>query len=348
MYTASYKKVRFIFRTPGGTSRGVLYDKDSYFIVLSDKNHRDKFGVGEASLLPGLSIDAHSGFEEKIQDVCSNIDNYINNYQTLLKAYPSIQFALETALLDMKHDASCLLFPSDFTEGKQGISINGLIWMGEISFMQKQIREKIAEGFSCLKLKIGALDFDDELRLLQQIRAKYSKESIELRVDANGAFSLKDAHRKLEALSKLDIHSIEQPIKAGQWDAMRKLCENTPLPIALDEELIGVSDKQELLQYIHPQYIILKPSLLGGLAQSREWIDLAEARNIDWWLTSALESNIGLNAIAQWTYTQNNPLPQGLGTGKVFTNNFDSPLAIESGHLVYRNTNRWELDSLCP
>ncbi|MDP5061772.1 MAG: o-succinylbenzoate synthase, partial [Maribacter sp.] len=245
------------------------------------------------------------------------------------------------------------LFESTFLSNQKPISINGLVWMGDKEFMYRQIEEKLKDGFSCIKMKIGAIDFDTEIALLKSIRERYSKEAIELRVDANGAFSPQEALSKLETLSKLDLHSIEQPIKQGQAEEMKKLCSNTPLPIALDEELIGVVDvakKQELLLSIKPQYIILKPSLVGGFAGSDEWISIAEKNNIEWWVTSALESNIGLNAIAQWTATLGNEMPQGLGTGSLFTNNMESPLEVNQGGLFYNSSKKWNtnlIESLC-
>jgi L-alanine-DL-glutamate epimerase-like enolase superfamily enzyme len=238
------------------------------------------------------------------------------------------------------------LFPSDFTKGKDSIPINGLIWMGDPVFMKQQIKDKLASGFSCIKLKIGAIDFDNELELIKSIRNEFDAKTIEIRVDANGAFKPNEALEKLKRLSDYNLHSIEQPIRQGQVGDMAQLCSETPLPIALDEELIGVfsvTEKQFLLQTIKPQYIILKPTLVGGFKGSQEWIALAESNQIGWWVTSALESNIGLNAIAQWTYTLESQLPQGLGTGGLFTNNIQSPLVVDSGQLVYDLKTKWNL-----
>jgi O-succinylbenzoate synthase len=253
-----------------------------------------------------------------------------------LKSYPSIQFGVEQAFLSLETQEEGVFFPSAFTQGKEAIPINGLIWMGDKEFMQQQIREKLSQGFRCIKMKIGAIDFETEYALLKGIRQQFTPSEIELRVDANGAFSPMDALEKLKRLSDLQIHSIEQPIRAGQYEAMARLCETSPLPIALDEELIGVacpSRKEEILQWIKPAYIILKPSLIGGYRGSEEWIALAKKENIGWWVTSALEGNIGLSAIAQWTYTLENPLPQGLGTGSLYTNNFPSSLQVKNGKL---------------
>jgi len=239
------------------------------------------------------------------------------------------------------------LFPSEFTKGEKSIPINGLVWMGTKEFMKIQIKEKISSGFSCIKMKIGAIDFDTELELLTSIRKEFSSKDIELRVDANGAFTPKEALEKLKHLSALEIHSIEQPIKQGQFEEMALLCEQTPLPIALDEELIGVfseTKKEEILQIIQPQFIILKPSLIGGFQGSTEWIEKAIKYNVSWWITSALESNVGLNAIAQFTYTLQNKMPQGLGTGGLYANNFEAPLEIEKGNLHYNNLKKWNFN----
>ena len=252
--------------------------------------------------------------------------------------HPSIIFGIEQALLNLEHQGE-LYFPSDFTEGKDSIKINGLIWMGDADYMQSQIEEKLDLGFSCIKLKIG-VDWNSEKKVIKSLRQKFPKEKIELRVDANGAFSPKQAKVVLQELAELDIHSIEQPIQAGNWKAMAELCHSTPTPIALDEELIGVlnyESKKTLIKEIKPQYIILKPALVGGFSGSDEWIQLAEQNNIGWWITSALESNIGLNAIAQYTYTKNNPMPQGLGTGGLFTNNFETSLYLEGENLWFSN-----------
>ena len=262
-----------------------------------------------------------------------------------LIAYPSIQFGLEQALSSFQSEDTFSLFPSKFTRGEDAISINGLIWMGDKSFMEKQIKEKLATGFTTIKLKIGAIDFKAELNLLKAIRTEFSTDEIELRVDANGAFTPEDALEKLKHLSDLELHSIEQPIKAGQIEEMAKLCSVTPLPIALDEELIGVlhiADKERLIEKIKPQFIILKPSLIGGFNGSDQWIKIAEEQQIGWWITSALESNIGLNAIAQYTYMKHTNIPQGLGTGGLFTNNITSPLLVKNGALHYSQIQNWE------
>jgi o-succinylbenzoate synthase len=341
MLQTKIHKHTLIFKQASGTSRGVLHTKNSWIIELFDDANPTVIGKGEASIIENLSPDWNANYENQLQEICKNVNEHIASNFSKIHDFPSIRFALESALLDLKNGGKEIYFPSEFTEGKKSISINGLIWMGSKEFMEQQIREKIEAGYSCIKLKIGAIDFETELDLLKSIRAKFSKTEIELRVDANGAFSLEDAPKKLDLLSKFDLHSIEQPIKQGQFDAMKKLCASTPLPIALDEELIGVNlldKKSELLSFIKPQYIILKPSLVGGFQSSDEWISIAEKNKIAWWITSALESNIGLNAIAQYTFTKNNPMPQGLGTGQLYTNNFPSGLTIEKGRLSLRNS----------
>ncbi|MGB8705686.1 MAG: o-succinylbenzoate synthase [Gillisia sp.] len=342
--TATYKKHILNFKRPSGTSRGVLTSKESWFIILKNQ---DKTGIGECGILRSLSIDDRPDYEEKLKWTCANIELGPVVLWEKLKEFPSIQFGVEMAFKSLASEAPFLLFPSDFTSGVEGIPINGLVWMGEKSFMKEQISSKLKEGFKCIKLKIGAIDFEAELDLLNSIRREFSSEEVELRVDANGAFSPSEALEKLKRLSEYDLHSIEQPIKQRQVDVMAKLCEKTPVPIALDEELIGVVDpaaKQQLLQQINPQYIIFKPSLIGGYRGTKEWQKLADKMEIGWWITSALESNIGLNAISQWTYIQHSDLPQGLGTGGLYTNNFKSPLQIEKGEIWYNPGNHWEVN----
>ncbi|MCF8367496.1 MAG: o-succinylbenzoate synthase [Bacteroidales bacterium] len=347
MLHAELKKYTLKFKFPAGTSRGVLTEKETWFIILRDET--GKTGIGECGLLKGLSIDDRPDYKSKLGQVCKEIKGAQSINPTQWNDYPSIRFGLEMALSDHNSKKERVLFPSDFTNGKNSILINGLVWMGDFDFMQKQITYKIDNGFKCIKLKIGAIDFEKEIELIKLIRNEFSKKDIELRVDANGAFRFQDAIEKLKRLSDFDLHSIEQPIKQGQWEEMAKLCEVTPLPIALDEELIGIFDKkkkEEFLDQINPHYIILKPSLLGGFAASEEWINLAEKREIGWWVTSALESNIGLNAIAQWTYTLGNKMPQGLGTGQLYTNNFTSPLFIHEGRLNYGIDKYWNLNPI--
>lgn len=341
---ASFKKYTLQFKQPSGTSRGVLKTKDTYFLFL-EKN--GKVGIGECALFRGLSVDDRPDYEEKLQWVCEALSN--NNFMVLkeLIEFPSIQFGIEQAIISLGAEDRFKLYPSHFTSGKEGILINGLVWMGDEDFMLKQVDEKIAAGFTTIKLKIGALDFNQELQLLKSIRSKYAPKDIEIRVDANGAFTSENALEKLQELSRFIISSIEQPIKPKQWDAMAYLCEHSPIPIALDEELIGifkVQDKIKLIEHIKPRYLILKPSLIGGIAGCNQWIQLVSQHRIGWWITSALESNIGLNAIAQYTFNLGNTLPQGLGTGGLFTNNFESPLQVENGFLWYDNTKSWNVN----
>lgn len=344
--TAKYHKYILEFKRPSGTSRGVMTTKETWFIQLEEDG---KTGVGECGILRGLSIDDRPDYEDKLKWVCENIDSGLETLFSELVELPSIQFGLEMAFKSLESSDQFQLFPSAFTKGFDSIPINGLVWMGSEEFMRTQIKEKIEAGFDCIKLKIGAIDFQTELNILKSIRKEFSKSDIELRVDANGAFSPNDALEKLKRLSEYQLHSIEQPIKPRQFEAMAQLCKVTPLPIALDEELIGIfakEEKQNVLKTINPQYIILKPSLVGGFSGSQQWIDIAEDLNIKWWITSALESNVGLNAIAQWTYNLKNSLPQGLGTGSLFTNNFDSPLIVKNGTLHYDLKQHWKFNLL--
>ena len=342
---ASYTQINLQFKFPAGTSRGVLLHKPSSFLVLEQDGLT---GIGECSTIPDLSIDPMEFYKQKLNEVCKWINDGNNPENIDLSAFPSIAFGLETALLDLKANGSKKLFPSDFTEGKTGIPINGLVWMGDKEFMQKQITEKIAAGYQCIKLKVGALDFETELEIIAGIRRHFSPEEIEIRLDANGGFTPEDALKKLEKLAVYHIHSIEQPIKQGQLDAMADICKHSPIPIVLDEELIGVksADKELIIEKTKPAYIILKPSLLGGFKQSEEWIRLAEKHQAKWWITSALEANIGLNTIAQWTYTLDSALPQGLGTGQLYHNNIPSPLEIRNAKLFYQTKNDWDLSAI--
>lgn len=346
MLKASYKKHILDFKRPSGTSRGVMTQKETWFLILEENG---KIGIGECGILRTLSADDRPDYEEKLQWTCENIHLGKETLWESLLEFPSIQFGVEMAFQSLESEMPFLLFPSDFTKGKKNIPINGLVWMGEPAFMKAQIEEKLAQGFNCIKLKIGAIDFEKELELLRFIRQNYDASTIEIRVDANGGFSSNEALYKLNQLSEFELHSIEQPIQKNQHDSMSELCKMTPFPIALDEELIGVfgyAEKESLLQKIRPQYIILKPSLIGGFRGSKEWISLAEKYNIGWWITSALESNIGLNAIAQWTFLQQNPMPQGLGTGGLYTNNFDCPLEVNNGELVYNPALDWNIGLL--
>lgn len=335
MLKASSEKITLQFKFPAGTSRGVLLQKNSWIISVWDDENPEVIGKGEASIIESLSPEWDENFEHRLQIILKDIHALELDD---LKGFPSVRFAVESALKDLKNGGKETYFSTDFNQKNEGIRINGLIWMGSAAFMTEQIQSKLEAGFSCLKLKIGAIDFLEELSILKSIRQQFDSDTLELRVDANGAFHPDEAMEKLNLLSAFDLHSIEQPIKAGQWNEMAKLCASTPLPIALDEELIGITDlneKRDLLDTIHPQYIILKPSLVGGFKASDEWITLAESSNIGWWITSALEANIGLNAIAQYTATKRNPMPQGLGTGQLFVNNIQSTLNIKGERLFH-------------
>lgn len=346
MLRAAYTRYILQFKTPSGTSRGILHDKETWFIKIWDDTNPHCYGVGECALFRGLSADDVPTYESKLYDVCRQIDNLQIDS---LKSWSSIRFGVETALADLRNGGHHVIVDSSFVRGEKPIEINGLIWMGNKIAMRQQIEDKLNHGFRCIKLKIGAIDFESELSLLKEIRSRFSQSVIELRVDANGAFSTEEALFKLDALSRFGLHSIEQPIRQGQWETMSKLCRNTPIPIALDEELIGINDvsrKIEMLELIAPQYIILKPALAGGFSGSEEWISVAQKKNIGWWITSALESNIGLNAIAQWTSALNPVIPQGLGTGQLYKNNIESPLVRQSSVLTYDRKAKWDLSNL--
>ena len=341
---ATYHKYILNFKRPSGTSRGVMTEKETWFIVLEQDG---KKGIGECGILRGLSIDDRPDYEEKLQWTCDNIQLEKDQLWEALLEFPSIQFGVEMAFQSLVSESPFLLFPSDFTNGAKSILINGLVWMGEEAFMKQQIEEKLAQGFTCIKLKIGAIDFDKELQILRFIPAHITPAQAEIRVDSYGASNEISALDKLTQLSEFKLHSIEQPIQKNNTDSMAELCKITPFPIALDEELIGVfslAEKEQLLLKIKPQYIILKPSFIGGFRGTQEWISLAKKHKIGWWVTSALESNIGLNAIAQWTFLQHNLMPQGLGTGALFTNNFDCPLQVLQGQLWYKKELDWAFD----
>ncbi|WP_018464688.1 o-succinylbenzoate synthase [Segatella paludivivens] len=330
------------FKQPAGTSRGVYTTRKSYYLTITDDDRPGIKGVGECATLPDLSCDAVPEYFKILSDVCRMVEQTGNIPYDILRPYPSILFGLETAFAQLEANGSTRLYNTPFGRGEEGITINGLVWMGTFEEMYSRLETKLKAGFHCVKLKIGAINFDKELDLIKHIREAFDKNTIELRVDANGGFSPDNAMERLEALAKYDIHSIEQPIKQHQWSEMARLCKETPLPIALDEELIGVnvkSMKEYLLDSIRPQYIILKPSLHGGMYGCDEWIQLAKERGIGSWITSALESNVGLNAIAHYcakTYGPSVSMPQGLGTGQLFTDNIDMPLVIDGDKIWYR------------
>ena len=325
------------FKQPAGTSRGTYTTRQVWYVSLTSAAHPERVGIGECAPLPRLSCDDLPDYEQILIAACHRLEQTGELDVEALRPYPSILFGLEMALRHYKA-GSWALWDTPFSRGETGIPINGLIWMGDYEKMLQQIETKMRSGYRCIKLKIGAIHFDEELALLRHIRDHFSAKEIELRVDANGAFTPQDAMNKLTRLAELNLHSIEQPIRAGQWEEMARLTAETPLPIALDEELIGCNhpeDKRRLLETIRPQYIILKPSLHGGVIGGNEWISEAEKQHIGWWVTSALESNIGLNAIAQWCATYHNPLPQGLGTGLLFTDNVEMPLEIKGDSIYF-------------
>lgn len=348
MYQVKLSSRTLHFIQPAGTSRGVYTTRQSYYVTLSDDNVPGIVGIGECATLPDLSCDAMppKEYERILKGFCDDLCQSGKIDKEAMRPYPSMLFGLETAKRQLDNGGGIDLFNTPFGRGEEGITINGLIWMGTFDEMFQRLEAKLKAGFHCVKLKIGAIDFEKELRLIQHIRQHFSRKEVELRVDANGGFTPDNAMQRLEALAKYDIHSIEQPIRQHQWKEMARLCKNSPLPIALDEELIGVNDlteKNQLLDTIQPQYIILKPSLHGGISGTREWIKLAKERGIGSWITSALESNIGLNAIAQLTadiYGPHITMAQGLGTGQLFSDNIPMPLEIRGEQLWVNNTNR--------
>ena len=348
------KKHRLVFTFDAGTSRGIMKHKDSWFVKLYDNENPAVFGIGECGPLPGLSKDLEGDLLAEIESCKKQVSNVqqlseLNFEHMISPQFPALRFALETAILDLSNGGRRILFNNEFSQSTRAIPINGLVWMGDKAEMLNRVKEKIAAGYSCIKIKIGAINFDDEIALLKYIREHYSIQEITIRLDANGAFGVDESLMKLERLSAFDVHSIEQPIMAGNWKSMSRLCRESPIPIALDEELIGIQESEmmeELLDEIRPSFIILKPTLVGGLSQSDKWIELANAMKIDWWFTSALESNIGLNAIAQFSTNYPLHLPQGLGTGQLFRNNIGSPLSIKNASLFHDKNSKWDLSLL--
>lgn len=340
MITASYIRHELVFKKQARTSRGAMQNHVAYYVVLKEGN---RTAYGEAAPLKGLSLDDRPDFEDKLNECITYINDGLPVDALSLTGFPSLQFAFETAALSLQYHEAFTVFENGFMQGNP-IKINGLVWMNTKEEMLEQAFTKAAEGFDCIKFKVGALDFDEECRMLEAFRKRYSAFKVELRLDANGAFATDEATQKLKELSRFEIHSIEQPIGAKQQDYMHELCLKTPIPVALDEQLIGVDvtkDADALLKFIKPQYIIIKPTLLGGLAAADQWIKLARKHAIGWWATSALESNIGLNAIAQWCATYETNLPQGLGTGSLYSNNISSPLNVQNGYLYYDKKDAW-------
>lgn len=348
----SWHRRQLEFCVPSGTSRGVLHDKPTWFVLVHGADGRLN-GVGECSPIPGLSVEPLDAIESMLNRICSDPEMLraeARGDSDELAPFPCVEFGLETAVLDAGNPGSAgVLFDNAFSRGEAGITINGLVWMGAPDYMQQQIDAKLEDGFGCIKLKIGALDFAAELELLRQLRARYAETDLEIRVDANGAFPVGEAMSRLEALSAFALHSIEQPIAPGQVADMAELCRRSPIPVALDEELIGVvhpADRERLLEAIRPQYLVLKPSLLGGIDSSLDWLRLGERVGARGWFTSALESNVGLNAIAQLVSELDTVMPQGLGTGRIYRNNIPSPLVLASDTLFYRPCRGWDYEGL--
>lgn len=346
---ASFAQYYLEFKFPAKTSRETMTRKQTYFIKLSDPE-KGISGIGECALFRGLSCDDTPNYEKVLYDICANINHnhYIFQPNDWNK-YPSIKFGFETASKDLTNGGRRLIYNQDWSSGKEGIRINGLVWMGNKNEMLSRLHSKISQGFKCVKLKIGGINFNEEVDIISHIRSALHADVLEIRLDANGAFNPSDALQKLDLLSHFNIHSIEQPIKPGNWEQMKIICRESPIPIALDEELIGINDftlKQQLLNTINPNYIILKPALCGGFSGADEWINVAQRLNIKWWATSALESNIGLNAITQWVATKLIELPQGLGTGQLYNNNITSPIDIVADKIIYRPNSKWILPTL--
>ncbi|UYZ63604.1 o-succinylbenzoate synthase [Hymenobacter weizhouensis] len=354
MLQLHYSRRVLRFNFPARTSRGALTEHTATYLHLTDPARPGRQGLGEAAPLAGLSPDHRPDFADTVAGFCREFNR--RQLRELLPEeaatlvgpeWPALRFALETAVLDYQNGGQRQLYDNAFSRGEAGLPINGLVWMGDATFMREQIEKKLTEGYTCLKLKIGGLDFATELELLYEIRAVAGPERLTLRVDANGAFSPAEAPAKLAQLARYNLHSIEQPIAAGQWAALAEVCRHSPVPVALDEELIGVTDparQAELLERTRPAYLILKPTLLGGLRASLDWLTAAETLGIGWWLTSALESNVGLSAISQFAGSYARPgFPQGLGTGQLYHNNLTAPLHIRHGHLHYDPHGPWEL-----
>jgi len=347
MVQAEYIRHPLKLYRPAGTSRGVIHQKECWYVKLVDETGMK--GLGEVSFIPGLSVEDPDEIEIQLDHVCKLISRGEMDPAQELPALPGIQFALESAMMDLERGGERLLFPSDFTSGMAGILINGLIWMGDRSFMKKQIRDKLDQGFRVLKMKVGALDEKEELEVLSWIRSEYGTGDLEIRLDANGAWSVQEASVRISRFAAFGIHSIEQPIGPGQIDALQELSLNPDIPVALDEELIGITSpeiRRTIMEKIRPAYIILKPGLLGGFSVAEQWIEVAQDVGTGWWITSALESSIGLSAISQWTYHLDLSMPQGLGTGMLYSNNIPSPLQMEGNRLWYRPEKGWDLSSI--
>ncbi|MBS1775843.1 MAG: o-succinylbenzoate synthase [Bacteroidetes bacterium] len=341
-----FKKYTLQFKQPSGTSRGELRKKDTYYLILQDEK---QFSIGECNRFSGLSFDDRDGYEEKLTETCKRLIQQEPEIDLSLANWPSIRMGVETVLLDWQNGCKQIIFPAAFKKGTFTVPINGLIWMGSFDEMKKQILEKLKAGFSSIKLKIGAIDFETELSLLSFIRKQFNEKEVEIRLDANGAFSFTEAKEKLQRLAQYNISYIEQPIKAGQWQEMARLVEESPVVIALDEDLIGLvnqDDQNRLLSTVKPPMIILKPALIGGFKASDHWKKKITEMGGEWVITSALESNVGLNAIAQYAATEQNKWAQGLGTGQLYTNNIPSPYTVDANGLHYQSSQAWDFSTL--
>jgi len=346
---ASYKKYSLVFKKPAGTSRGYLYTQENFFLRLAHSEDPACFGLGECGPLVGLSLDDQPDFEARLTDICAAINQGFPLAELDLADFPALAFGLEMAVLDLQHSGRRNLFATPFSRGETSLPIHGLIWMANRQGLLQQIEQKVAQGFHCLKLKVGALDFEEECAVLAAIRRIYPPEQVEIRLDANGVFTPQTALARLTELAQYAIHSIEQPLKPRQWPALAALCASSPIEIALDEELIGLktrAEKQTLLEAVKPHYLVLKPTLIGGFTAAAEWIALAESQGVGWWINSALESNLGLNAIAQWASSLKTTAIQGLGTGQLYTNNIPSPLKLVGAGLVYDQGAGWDVSEI--
>lgn len=349
MLKAAYCHYDLIFKQVAITSRESMYRKPTYFVKLWDDSHPEIFGIGECGLFRGLSCDDRPDYERVLIDCCRNIDAIDRNIREVPVDYPSIVFGLEMALADLKHGGRGILSENLWVEGSKKLQINGLVWMGSFDEMLSRVKDKIDDGFKCVKFKIGGIDFNRELELIRCVREHFPAEVMEIRLDANGGFDPKEALNKIEKLARFEIHSLEQPIRQHNWDKMREICRLSPIAIALDEELIGLNDSQDrerMVETVMPQYLILKPSLCGGIRGSNDWVRIAKSFGVGWWATSALESNVGLNAIAQWVACQSNDMVQGLGTGELYVNNIPSPIRLEGQWLGYDRHQEWDYNQL--
>lgn len=349
MIRAAWKEITLTPRFELGTSKGAINARTVWYLIAWNSDRPEVRGIGEVALFPGHSKEFPAEVKTKLLELCLDTSNWRERVTGDLLEVPSVRFAVEQCLRDLEASGSKMLFPSAFTLGKKGIPINGLVWMGDKATMHERIRQQIDRGFTTVKMKIGAIGIEDELALLGTVRKEFSAQDITLRVDANGAFDTRTAPEVLKRLAELEVESIEQPVAPGLYEVMAELCEASPLPIALDEDLIGLNThdaKTDLLDQVQPQRIVIKPSLVGGWAAAEEWIALANARNIGWWVTSALESSIGLNAIAQWTATLDSRGAQGLGTGTVYADNIPCPLVATRGELRYRPEQEWDLSRI--